>query len=208
MNLTLGIIIITITFLGYFSNFLNGRYLNFFPINLLYYLGAIIHETSHAIMCVFTGAKITDFSIFSSQPHVSHQKSKIPFFGQTLISLAPMAGGILFLYIFNHFLLKDYLDINSISNIEDLLKYPFFIISQLNLLEWQTWLIILISLNSGAMLGPSTQDLKNIWPVLLILFFVKWNFLAQILFLIISLIVTNIIIQIGLIIIKSILRKK
>lgn len=208
MEFNLGILIITITFLGYFSNFLNGKYLSFAPIKWLYYLGALIHELSHAIFCILTGAKIKKIAIFSSAPQVTHNKSKIPILGQMLISLAPMIGGILFLYFINHFWLKDYITINSISSFVDILKSPLLILSQINIFTWQGLVIILVSLNTGAMIGPSTQDLKNIWPILIVLFFIKWQFMSKIFLIIISLIITNIIIQLTLIIIKSFFVRK
>ncbi len=210
MNFNLGILIITIAFLGYFSNFLNGKYLNFFPINLLYYLGSLIHEGSHAIACIITRAKIKRISIFSTQPQVTHNKSKIPIIGQMLISLAPIAGGVIFLYFINHLLLKDYVRIENVSSFIDVIKSPFLIISQINILEWEGIMLILLCLNIGSMIGPSIQDLKNIWLILIVMFFIKWALLTKIFLIIITLIITNIIIQLTLIVIKSIMspRKK
>ena len=174
----------------------------------MYYLGATIHELSHAIFCLFTGAKIKDISIFSSKPHVVHTKSKIPILGQMMISLAPMIGGVIFLYSLNHLWLKDYINISNISSFADILQSPLLILSQINILEWQGLVIILLSLNMGAMIGPSTQDLKNIWPILILLFFIKWAFLSKIFLIVISLIITNIIIQVTLIIIKNMFQAK
>lgn len=205
--MNIGIIIIIITALGYFSNFLNNKYLNNTFSIILYFVGAFIHETSHAIACIITGAKIKEFKIFSRQPKVSHYKSKIPILGQTLISLAPMLGGFVFLFLINKFLLNNYLSIYEINNWKDLILIPLNIISQINLYQWQSWVLILLSLNVGAMIGPSLQDLKNIWPVLIILFFVKWTLLTNIGILIIGLIVTNIILQLTFILIKNIFKK-
>ena len=123
--MNLGILIIIISILGYFSNYLNYSYLNYSLIHWLYYLGAIVHESSHAMLCVFTGAKITKFHIFYQQPQISHTKSKIPILGQSLISLAPMAGGFLFLYLINKYLLLDYLSVNNISNWSEIFNIPF-----------------------------------------------------------------------------------
>ncbi len=116
--MNLGILIITITALGYISNWLNNKYLNFKLTRWLYYLGAAVHETSHAILCILTGAKITEFKIFSKQPRVSHTKSKIPLIGQLLISLAPIAGGLLFIYAINYWLLQGYFTIIIPNNIK------------------------------------------------------------------------------------------
>ena len=205
--MNIGLIIIIITTLGYFSNFLNNKYLNNTITTIFYFVGAFIHETSHAIACILTGAKIKEFKIFSRQPKVSHYKSKIPILGQLLISLAPMIGGFLFLFLINKFLLNDYLSVYKIYNLKDLILIPLNIISQIKLNEWQSWILILLSLNIGAMIGPSLQDLKNIWPILIILFFIKWNLLENIGILIIGLIITNIILQFTLILIKNIFKK-
>lgn len=205
--MNLGILIIIISILGYFSNYLNYSYLNYSLTRWLYYLGVIIHESSHAILCAFTGAKITEFKIFNRQPHVSHKKSKIPILGQTLISLAPLAGGFLFLYLINKYLLLNYLNITNITSWSEILSIPLNILSQINVATWQGWIIILLSLNVGAMIGPSSQDLKNIWWVFIILFFIKWPFLTNIGLLIIGLIITNIIIQFSLILLLKIFKK-
>jgi len=206
--MNLGILIIIISILGYFSNYLNWRYLNFSFLHWLYYLGVIIHEFSHALMCIFTGAKITEFKIFNRQPHVSHTKSKIPILGQSLISLAPIAGGFLFLYLVNKYLLFNYLTMNEISNWSEILNIPLNILSQINITTWQGWIIILLSLNVGAMIGPSFQDLKNIWWIFIILFFIQWTFLINIGAIIIGLIITNIIIQFSLILLLKIFKKQ
>lgn len=205
--MNLGILIIIISILGYFSNYLNYSYLNYSLTRWLYYLGVIIHESSHAILCAFTGAKITEFKIFNRQPHVSHKKSKIPILGQTLISLAPLAGGFLFLYLINKYILLNYLNITNITSWSEILSIPLNILSQINVATWQGWIIILLSLNVGAMIGPSSQDLKNIWWVFIILFFIKWPFLTNIGLLIIGLIITNIIIQFSLILLLKIFKK-
>ncbi len=208
MNFNLGILIISITVLGYFSNLLNGRFLNSCFVRWLYYVGAIIHELSHATLCVLTGAKIIDASIFSKSPHITHQKSKIPILGQALISLAPIAGGILFIILINHLLLNDFVVFKTINNISEIPKYILEILNKLNFLKWQSLVFILLILNSGAMIGPSFQDLKNIWPLLIISFFIKSQFLSSILLGVISIIILNLLLQISMIIISFAFKKR
>jgi len=70
------------------------------------------------------------------------------------------------------------------------------LLSQVDLREWEGWALIVLFLNAGAMLGPSFQDLKNIWPLLLVLFFVQFPFIANLGLLAVSLIVVNIMIQV------------
>ncbi|MDD4290441.1 MAG: M50 family metallopeptidase [Patescibacteria group bacterium] len=205
--MSIGISIITISILGYFSNFLNNKYLNYKIIRILYFLGAFIHESSHAIMCIFTGAKIEKIHIFSSQPKVVHRQSKIPIIGQMLISFAPIAGGFLFIFLINKFILGNIITINSASKWKEIFKTSFNLISQINLFSWQGIVFILLLLNSGAMMGPSFQDIKNTWFALLILLFIKWNFINSLGIIIICLVLANILIQVPIIIILKIFKR-
>jgi len=197
--MNLGILIILIALLGYISNWLNWRYLNYSVVRLLFYVGAFLHELSHVIFCRLTGATITGGNIFSRKPHVIHSKPKLPFIGQLLISLAPIIGGLLFLFLINKYYLVNYFEIPQFSDWQSVLIAPLNLLSQINLLGWQSWLMILLFLNIGAMIGPSLQDLKNIWPIMIILLFIKCSPLLSLSLLVIILILTNIIIQIILI---------
>jgi hypothetical protein len=198
-DISLGIIIVLITIAGSISNWLNWRYLNYGPVRLLYYVGAFVHELSHAILCVLTGAKIEEFTVFSNQPRVVHRQSKIPFVGELLISSAPIAGGLFFLFLVNRYLLGNYFILPIFSSTQDwhtIFAVLLAVLSQINLLHWQSWVMILLSLNAGAMLGPSPRDLRNFWPMLVILFFVPSPLLAGVGFIALSLIAANIVFQI------------
>ena len=197
--MNLGILIILITLSGYISNWLNWRYLNYSVVRLLFYVGAVIHELSHIIFCRLTGATITGGNIFSRKPHVIHSKPKLPFIGQLLISLAPIIGGLSLLFLINKYYLANYFEIPQFSDWQSVLTAPLNLLSQINLFYWQSWLMILLFLNVGAMIGPSLQDLKNIWPIMIVLLFVKSPLLVNLSLLAIILILTNVIIQIILI---------
>ncbi len=207
-DISLGIAVVSITVFGYLSNFLNWRFLNYKITRLLYYLGAIVHESSHAILCILTRAKIEKFTVFSEQPQVVHRKSKLPFLGEVLISVAPIAGGLLFLFLVNRYLLENYFLVPQFSRWngwQSLLALPLKFLAQINLLQWQSWLMIFLSFNAGAMLGPSTRDLKNIWPALILLFFIKSPLLIGICLAALSLIFVNIILQIATILFLKII---
>lgn len=198
--MTLGIIIILIVIFGFISNWLNREYLNYKITHYLYYIGAFVHESSHAIACILTGAKIEEFSVFSEQPHVTHKNSKIPVIGNIFISLAPIIGGILFLYFFNYFFPSGNFEIiKSISSIEEILKLPIEIIREIDLFTLNGILMLLLLINSGAMIGPSTQDIKNIWFVFIPLIFLNVNILNNLCFTALIIILANIYIQILLI---------
>jgi len=206
--MNLGILIILIALLGYIRNWLNWRYLNYSVVRLLFYVGAFLHEISHIIFCRLTGATITGGNIFSRKPHVIHSKPKLPFIGQLLISLAPIIGGLLFLFLINKYYLVNYFEIPQFSDWQSALIAPLSLLSQINLLDWQSWLMILLFLNVGAMIGPSLQDLKNIWPIMIILLFIKCSPLLSLSLLVIILILTNIIIQIILILVIRYLSRR
>jgi hypothetical protein len=198
--MSLGIVIILITAFGYFSNTLNWRYLNFGVIRLLYYIGALVHETSHAVLCIFTGAKIREFTVFAEQPRVMHERSKLPVVGELLISAAPIAGGLLFLFLVNHYLLGNYfMPPRAVANWhswKSLAAVALGFLAQINVLQWQSWVMILLLFNVGAMLGPSTQDLKNVWPVLILLLFINYAPIAGLGLVALGLILANILLQI------------
>src|SRR4030042_4527337 len=197
--INLGILVIAVTIAGYLSNWINWQYLDFSVTLFLYRIGWIVHELSHTIVCFLTGAKITEVKLFSRNPHVTYLKPKIPFLGDFLISLAPILGGLAFLFLVNKFFLSDYFTLLPAENISEVLTAPFYLLSQINLSEWQSWLMILLFFNAGAMIGPSFQDLKNVWPAILAAFFIKWELAVNLCALAGSLIITNLIIQVILI---------
>ncbi|MFA6463441.1 MAG: M50 family metallopeptidase [Candidatus Paceibacterota bacterium] len=200
-----GIALTLVVIFGYISNALNWRFLNYKITHFLYYVGAVVHESSHAILCILTGAEISEFKVFSNEPHVTHSKSKIPVIGMFLIASAPIYGGLFFLYVINHYWLGNYFTISPIkNNWQNTLLEPIRILKQINILQWQSWVMIFLFLNIGAMIGPSFQDLKNIWPVVLLMFLVKSYYIADICIIALSLILVNIAIQLCLILLLSI----
>ena len=208
--MNLGIVIILITAFGYLSNALNWRYLNYRVIRFLYYIGALVHETSHAALCVLTGAKIEEFTVFAEQPRVVHRKSKLPFVGELLISAAPIAGGLLFLFLVNHYVLGNYFTLPQVADWhswKSILGAPLGFLSQINILQWQSWVMIFLLFNAGAMLGPSTQDLKNVWPMLIILLFISYAPLVAFGLMALCLIMANIVLQLIVIILIFLLRR-
>jgi hypothetical protein len=208
--MNLGVIIILIAAFGYLSNTLNWRYLNFGVIRFLYYIGALVHETSHAVLCIFTGAKIREYTVFAEQPRVVHERSKLPVVGELLISAAPIAGGLLFLFLVNHYLLGNYFVLPQVADWhswKSILGAPLGFLSQINILQWQSWVMIFLLFNAGAMLGPSTQDLKNVWPVLVILLFVSYAPLAAFGLMALYLVIADIVLQLIVITLIFLLRR-
>jgi len=197
--MNLGVLIVLITILGCIANWINWQFLNYGLLRLLYFIGAFVHETSHAILCVLTGAGISEFKIFSRQPRIVYNEPRLKLIGKPLISLAPIIGGLLFFFLINEYLLAGYFQVSVIASLKDALMFPFALLRQINLIHWQSWLMILLFLNAGAMIGPSVKDLKNIWPILIIFFFINSTIFDNLIFLVLGLILTNIFIQIILI---------
>ncbi len=128
--------------------------------------GVIIHEFSHALGCLITGARIKSIKLFSSSgSYVAHTKAKIPIIGDMLISFAPVVGGILFVYlltlIFNYDLAQ--LDLFKESFQESLFQLikgaVSFSVNYYN--QWQFWLFSYLTLSTIISLIPSKQDFKN-----------------------------------------------
>src|SRR5271157_874302 len=65
------------------------------PMRFIYYIirapGVIVHECSHIIGCVVTGAAITNVVFFSKEGgSVTYMRPKIPVIGNVIISSAPL----------------------------------------------------------------------------------------------------------------------
>jgi len=198
-ELTIGIVIITISAIGYVSNWLNWRFLNYKINHLLYYFGAFIHESSHAILCVATGAKVSEYKVITIQPHVTYSNSKLPVFGNFLISIAPILGGLTFMFFVNKYFLANQFIMPPFSNwkffLDDFLKF----FKQINVTKWKDLVALFLFLNMGAMIGPSWQDLKNVWFIIFILVFIPSVFIAHLGLLAVAFILMSIILQIILI---------
>jgi len=198
--MTFGLALILVVLFGYLSNWLNWRFLNHRIVRLSYYVGAFVHEGSHALVCLLTGARIKEFTALSSEPHVTHGKSKIPLIGGSLISIAPLFGGLFFLWLANRYLPGAGFSFPSgTTGWDGPLTDAIRVLAQLRPLEWQSWVMILLFLNVGAMIGPSIQDMRNMWPMLIVLCFVPSPLLVGLCLTAVSLIVVNILIQITLV---------
>lgn len=204
--MTFGVALIIVVALGYMSNWLNWRFLNHPVVRLSYYAGTLVHECSHALVCLLTGARIQKFKVFSREPQVVHGPSKIPFIGGPLISIAPLFGGLLFLWLMNHYLLGGAFSFGQMGSLVASWAAPgadwlrpitnaLSLLAQLRPFEWQSWLMVFLALNMGAMLGPSIQDLRNMWPALIVACFVPSPLLVGICLTAAGLIMVNMMIQ-------------
>ena len=202
--MTIGLYLIIIFLLGYFSVYLRERYLKMKWLKPLTWLGIFIHESSHALFCLLTGGKVTGFRATSTEGYITHYRPKVPIVGPMLTAIGPMVGGLIIMGILNHFWLKTSLNISSANLWENFLAVG----SNLNPFTWQAWVLLAIFLNIGVMVGPSIADLKSIWPLVILSFFVTSASLAQILALIIVLIALNILLFLLILLAKRLLTKK
>lgn len=133
--------------------------------------GVIIHELSHAFLCLLTGARITKLSFFEKNGgHVEHSPPKIPIVGQILISLAPFfigAGAIYFLSKLLGLTSPD-LDLNNLP------KSGFInvFIQSFNKIDYRNvknLIIVYLVLSIAVTMTPSVQDIRNIFISILIL---------------------------------------
>jgi hypothetical protein len=196
---TIGILIIIIILLGYLSNWLNWRFLNYKINHLLYYFGAFIHESSHALVCLLVGARVSEYKVLVAQPRVAYSKPKLPIIGNLLISIAPMLGGLALLYFLNKYFFLNQYTIPSFSNYKLFLPNLLTFLKQINIFDWKNLIFLFLLLNIGAMIGPSMRDLKNVWVLMVLLIFIPWPFFTSLGFLAIGLILMNIALQIILI---------
>lgn len=127
--------------------------------------GVIIHELSHAIICILMFAKITKISFFDKDGgSVTHQKSPIPVLGPILISVAPLVAGIVLFY----FLGKTIHIENSLS-IPAMFDNLKMIYRTIDFSSWYNIVIIYLLLSVAVTMTPSWQDLVNMLTPLIIL---------------------------------------
>ncbi len=201
--MTIGIYILIILVLGYISVYLRERWLIAKWMMPLTWLGIFIHESCHAVACVITGGQVTGFRVTSREGYITHYRPKVPIIGPMLTAIAPMFFGLIIIGLIDHFWLKTSLNITTINIWDNFTQ----VVANLNPLNLSGWILIALMLNIGVMLGPSLEDLKNIWPLILISFFISSEALAQILALVIALIAVNIMLFVLIIAIRAIMNK-
>ncbi len=201
--MTIGIYILIILALGYLSVYIRERWLNLKWIKPFTWLGILIHESAHASACVLTGGRVTGFRVTSTEGYVTHYRPKVPVLGPMLTAIAPMIGGLVIMGILNHFWLKTSLTVATINLWDNFVK----VLINLNPLTLSGLGLLVIMLNIGVMIGPSVEDLKSIWPLILLSFLVKSESLAKVLALVIALIIVNILLFILILAIKALFNK-
>ncbi|MEI8143157.1 MAG: M50 family metallopeptidase [Candidatus Berkelbacteria bacterium] len=176
MVLILSILLISFLINLLLSNSFLGRYWRIFVA-----LGVILHELSHACLCLVTGAQITKMAFFEKEGgHVEHAESKLPLFGQILISMAPLFVGAIAIYFISNLIgikvAPIYFDNLSFASLFNVLKG---LISTLSLHSVYFWALLYLALSIAVTMTPSAKDVSNVallMSVLALIIFAVYRF--------------------------------
>jgi hypothetical protein len=146
------------------------------PLRIFYYAirapGVIVHECSHILGCIVTGAAITNVVFFSKDGgSVTYSRPKIPVLGDVVISSAPLFCIPLVLvgltWCFSQFLGCTFpafpVTIDSANTLQDLAA-GIVALFTLNLVSaFHPWFLLYLYFTLSLVLSvaPSTQDLTN-----------------------------------------------
>jgi len=136
-------------------------------------IGVIVHELSHALVCLLTGAKIYSMNFFAKEGgYVKHGRSKLHFIGNALIAMAPIFGAFAALWGLSYYfgLRLNFSAVNFSGGFAENLKIFFrsgWDLFRQGYGNWQFWALLYLIISITAALAPSKQDFKNaIWGLL------------------------------------------
>jgi hypothetical protein len=142
----------------------------------LYYVirapGVIVHECSHILGCIITGAKIKKVVFFSERGgSVTYTSSKIPYIGDVVISTAPLVCIPIVLagltWVFSQYLGCVFppmpIAVNSMDTLLGLVITITILFTQNLVVRFNSWFIVYLYLTVTLVLSlaPSAQDMKN-----------------------------------------------
>lgn len=174
LNLFLGIALLILAAYG-----LRALWIKAMPDRLLAYLiapGVAVHELSHAAACVLTGAKVHSMVLFRSDGsgEVRHGPPKLKHVGDVVISLAPLGGCTLCLWLLGLLLQSpvnmyavsaEGVQTNTFAFLWDLaglvLRDLRLALETTSLTSWRTWVFLYFAMCFTMGMAPSRQDLKN-----------------------------------------------
>ena len=146
------------------------------PARLIYLLirfpGVVLHECSHIIGCLITGARIQKVILFSQNGgSVTCTRPRLPYIGDVIISTAPLFLLPLVLsfltWIFGFFLGCVFpvfpATVESPEVLVELGKAVFYTFSDNLIIRFNGWFLLYLYLTVSLVLSvaPSTQDMKN-----------------------------------------------
>lgn len=137
-----GVLVATLG-LSYAANYWLSRIFRGKTYRYLIAPGVIVHEYSHAVGCVLTGARIREIRVFErTGGRVVHEESRLPF-GEGLISMAPIFGAALAAYLLARLLVPGFVGLADVE-----------------FSSWRFLLFTYLAASITAAMAPSGQDLK------------------------------------------------
>ena len=168
------------------------------PARSFYYVirapGVIVHECSHILGCLITGARIKKVVFFSEKGgSVTYTSSKIPYLGDVVISTAPLLCIPLVLagctWVFSQYLGCIFpplpMGVDSTDALFGLCTGIVGMFTRNLLVGFNPWflLYLYITLTLVLSLAPSTQDIKNavigICIIILVGILILWSTFPQ-----------------------------
>ncbi|MFA7253439.1 MAG: hypothetical protein WC107_02705 [Patescibacteria group bacterium] len=158
------LLIIIVFLLSYIIDFLLSRSIFGKRYRIFVAPGIILHELSHALFCLVTGAKITKVSLFEAEGgSVEHSAPKLPILGQMMISLAPFITGIVAIYFLAHFIGIKPIEFSPTDlSYEKIIHYFVASFSAINVSSYRNWIILYFIISIIVTMTPSIQDFKNL----------------------------------------------
>lgn len=171
------VIILFIVLITFLIDFFLVRSFLGFKYRLFVAPGVIVHELSHALLCLLTGAKISKISFFGKEGgNVTHSSAKLPILGSILISLAPLIVGILIIILLSSILgpRAEVFDRNLFFSVNGILHQSFLTLSKFDYSLVRNWFVLYIMLSIIVTMIPSKQDIKNIALVLILISLISY----------------------------------
>lgn len=165
--------LLLIMLIGYWVNVLASRLAGGWVYRILVAPGVVVHELSHALGCLITGARIQSINVFKREGgEIQHSGSPIPVVGNVIISLMPVVVGVGILYFISRSFqfsisppVRDLWVGDNFQSISNDLIFNFNYPLSIKSLSISFYLVF----NLIATMAPSKQDLKVIWWDLLAL---------------------------------------
>lgn len=156
-------LIVLILVASFFIDFLLSRSVLGKSYRIFVAPGVIIHELSHAFVCLFTGAKMTRISFFEKDGgSVEHHPSKLPIFGPVAISIAPFVFGAVIIYFLSKKLGIEGTNLAAVDiTKEGVAGFFRAALANLNFGDPKTSIIVYLVLSIAVTMTPSWQDLRN-----------------------------------------------
>ncbi len=141
--------------------------------------GVIVHEVSHVVACLLTGATVKEVSLTNAgvAGQVEHTRPVVPILGQGLISLAPLIGcGACLWLATNTDVLQPATEALSngrqpaavvtepkafVNYLADVLDETWSAVQAADFQDWRTYALLYVALLMAIHMSPSQRDLRN-----------------------------------------------